>query len=47
MNIMEETISLNDIVDTLKRRVKLLVILPLLAVLVSALISYFFTDSYL
>lgn len=42
MNIMEETISLNDIVDTLKRRVKLLVILPLLAVLVSALISYFF-----
>lgn len=38
---MEETISLKDIFQTLKRRLKLIVIVPIIAVLISALISYF------
>ncbi|KHF38251.1 YveK family protein [Halalkalibacter okhensis] len=39
---MEETISLKDIFQTLKRRLKLLIIFPVIAVLASALISYFY-----
>ncbi|WP_227938616.1 YveK family protein [Alkalihalobacillus deserti] len=38
---MEETISLKDIFQTLKRRLKLIVLIPIIAVLVSALVSYF------
>jgi capsular polysaccharide biosynthesis protein len=38
---MEETISLKEIFSTLKRRLKLIVIIPIVAVVVSALISYF------
>lgn len=38
---MEETISLKDIFLTLKRRLKLIVMIPTIAVLVSALVSYF------
>jgi capsular polysaccharide biosynthesis protein len=38
---MEETISLKDIFQTLKRRMKLIVMIPVIAVLVSALVSYF------
>ncbi|WP_332628476.1 YveK family protein [Halalkalibacter flavus] len=38
---MEETISLKEIFQTLKRRIKLLIIIPVIAVLVSALVSYF------
>ncbi|MDT8860319.1 Wzz/FepE/Etk N-terminal domain-containing protein [Alkalihalobacillus sp. MEB130] len=38
---MEETISLKDIFQTLKHRLKLIIIIPIFAVLVSALVSYF------
>jgi capsular polysaccharide biosynthesis protein len=38
---MEETISLKDIFLTLKRRMKLIIIIPVIAILVSALVSYF------
>ncbi|WP_209121746.1 YveK family protein [Alkalihalobacillus sp. BA299] len=39
---MEETISLKELFTTLRKRVKLLIILPLIAVVVSGLISYLF-----
>ncbi|MFC0560834.1 YveK family protein [Halalkalibacter alkalisediminis] len=38
---MEETISLKDIFLTLKRRMKLLIMIPVFAVLISALVSYY------
>ncbi|KMK78297.1 YveK family protein [Alkalihalobacillus pseudalcaliphilus] len=38
---MEETISLQDIFTTLKRRLKLLLIIPLIALVLSGLLSYF------
>ncbi|KGA95768.1 capsular polysaccharide biosynthesis protein [Alkalihalobacillus alcalophilus ATCC 27647 = CGMCC 1.3604] len=38
---MEETISLQDIFSTLKRRLKLLIIIPLIALVISGLVSYF------
>ncbi|WP_026672867.1 YveK family protein [Alkalihalobacterium bogoriense] len=38
---MEETISLQEIFSTLRRRIKLIILLPILAILVSGLISYF------
>ncbi|KYG30602.1 YveK family protein [Alkalihalobacillus trypoxylicola] len=38
---MEETISLQDIFNTLKRRLKLLFIIPLIALVLSGVISYF------
>ncbi|WP_078429763.1 YveK family protein [Alkalihalobacterium alkalinitrilicum] len=37
---MEETISLKELFTTLKKRIKLLIILPLIAVVVSGLVSY-------
>ncbi|WP_413378001.1 YveK family protein [Alkalihalobacillus sp. 1P02AB] len=38
---MEETISLQDIFSTLKRRIKLLLILPIIALVISGVVSYF------
>ncbi|RBP04732.1 YveK family protein [Rossellomorea aquimaris] len=38
---MEETISLKELIQTLKKRMSLIIILTLMAVLVSAAISYF------
>ncbi|GAF65033.1 capsular polysaccharide biosynthesis protein [Bacillus sp. TS-2] len=38
---MEETISLQDIFLTLRRRLKLLIIIPLVALVLSGLVSYF------
>ena len=38
---MEETISLKDIFLTIKRRIRLIVLIPVIAILVSALVSYF------
>ncbi|MFC0471066.1 YveK family protein [Halalkalibacter kiskunsagensis] len=38
---MEETISLKDIFLTLKRRMKLIIMIPIIAALVSALVSYY------
>lgn len=38
---MEETISLRELIQTLKKRMSLIIILTLMAVLVSAAISYF------
>ncbi|MDE5415834.1 YveK family protein [Alkalihalobacterium chitinilyticum] len=39
---MEETISLKELFTTLRKRIKLLIILPLIAVVVSGLVSYLF-----
>src|SRR5690625_4022528 len=39
---MEETISLQEIIDILKKHLKLIVITTLLFIVVSALISYFY-----
>lgn len=38
---MEETISLKDIFSTLRRRLKLLIILPIIAMVVAAVVSFF------
>lgn len=38
---MEETISLQEIFATIRRRIKLIILIPILAVLVSGIISYF------
>ncbi|MEK4566447.1 Wzz/FepE/Etk N-terminal domain-containing protein [Alkalihalobacillus sp. FSL R5-0424] len=38
---MEETISLKDIFMTLRRRIKLLIILPVIAMIVAAAVSFF------
>ncbi|ARK32466.1 YveK family protein [Halalkalibacter krulwichiae] len=38
---MEETISLQDIFRTLRRRLKLIIIIPIIAVLISALVSFY------
>ncbi|WP_216830632.1 YveK family protein [Alkalihalobacterium elongatum] len=37
---MEETISLKELFTTMKKRIKLLIILPMIAVVVSGLVSY-------
>ncbi|MFV8826388.1 YveK family protein [Alkalihalobacterium sp. APHAB7] len=39
---MEETISLKELFTTIRKRIKLLMILPLIAVVVSGLVSYLF-----
>ncbi|MBM0065889.1 YveK family protein [Alkalicoccobacillus gibsonii] len=39
---MEETISLKDMLKTLKRRFKLLIILPIIAMALAAIVSFFF-----
>ncbi|KYH13858.1 Wzz/FepE/Etk N-terminal domain-containing protein [Staphylococcus kloosii] len=41
---MESTIDLSKIVEILKKNLKLLIILPLLGLVISAVISYFFLD---
>ena len=39
--VMEETISLKELLMTLKKRAKLIIAITLLAVIASAIISYF------